>query len=55
MFDLFLFRLVAQGEEPPYTGGGRVFSFKATIGLLATRRRLGRRGDSPALHSAFVV
>jgi len=32
----FIFRLVAQGEEPPDTGGGRVFSFDATFGLLAT-------------------
>jgi len=31
-------------EEPPDTGGGRVFSLDAALGLLATRRRLGRRG-----------
>jgi len=37
-------RLSAQEEEPPETGGGRVFSLDATSGLLATRRRLGRRG-----------
>jgi len=35
--------------------GGRVFSLDATFGLLATRRRLGRRGDSSAIRSAFVV
>jgi len=35
------FRLVAfKGEEPPDTGGGRVFSLDAALGLLATRRRL---------------
>jgi len=27
-------------KEPPDTGGGPVFSFDATSGLLATRRRL---------------
>jgi len=51
------FRLVAQvlkGEEPPDTGGGRVFSLDAALGLLATRRRLGRRGDFFAMRSAFV-
>jgi len=42
-------------KEPPDTGGGRVFSLDATFGLLATRRRLERRGDSSALRSAFVV
>ena len=42
-------------EEPPDTGGGRVFSLDATFGLLATRRRLGRRRDSSALRSALVV
>jgi len=31
------------------------FSLNAALGLLATRRRLGRRGDSFALRSAFVV
>jgi len=46
---------VAQGEEPPDTGGGRVFSLGATFGLLATRRLMGRRRDSFAMHSAFVV
>jgi len=40
------FRHFAQGEEPPDTGGGRFFSFDATLGLLATRWRLWRRGDS---------
>jgi len=44
-----------QGEEPPDTGGGRVFSLDATSDLLATRRRLGRRGGSCALRAAFVV
>jgi len=44
-----------QGEEPPYTGGGRGFSLDAALGLLATRQRLGRRGDSSAMRSAFVV
>jgi len=46
-----------KGEEPPDTGGGRVFSLDAALGLLATRRRLrlGRRGDSSATRSAFVV
>ena len=40
----------------PSTGGGRrSFSLDAALGLLATRRRLGRRGDSFALRSAFVV
>jgi len=47
---------IFQGEEPLDTGGGRVFfSLDASSGLLATRRRLGRRGDSSALRSAFVV
>ena len=31
------------------------FSLDATLGLLATRWRLGRRGDSSAMRSAFVV
>jgi len=31
------------------------FSLDATSGLLATRRRLGRQGDSSAMRSAFVV
>jgi len=31
------------------------FSLDASSGLLATRRRLGRWGDSSALRSAFVV
>jgi len=45
-----------KGEEPLDTGGGRVFfSLDASSGLLATRRRLGHRGDSSALRSAFVV
>jgi len=43
------------GEEPPDTGGGQVFSLDATLGLLATRRRLGRWGDSSAMRSAFVA
>jgi len=34
---------------------GFFFSLNASSGLLATRRRLGRRGDSAALRSAFVV
>jgi len=42
-------------KEPPDTGGGRVFSFDASFGLLATRRRLRRRGCSCVLGSAFVV
>jgi len=37
------------------TGGGRVFSLDAALCLLATRRRLGRRGDSFALRSAVAV
>jgi hypothetical protein len=32
------FRHFALGEEPPDTGGGRVFSFDASFGLLANRR-----------------
>jgi len=45
-----------QGEEPLDTGGGPVFfSLDASSGLLATRRRLGRWGDSFAMRSAFVV
>jgi len=44
-----------KGEEPPDTGGGRVFSLDAALGLLAARRRLGRRGDSSAMRSDFVV
>jgi len=35
--------------------GGRVVSLDANFGLLATRRRLGRPGDSSALRSAFVM
>jgi len=31
------------------------FSLDATLGLLATRRRLGRLGDFSAMRSAFVV
>ena len=31
------------------------FSLDASSGLLATRRRLGRRGDSSAMRSAFVA
>jgi len=31
------------------------FSLDATLGLLATRRRLGRQGDPSAMRSAFVV
>jgi len=31
----FSFFDIAQGEEPPDTGGGRVFSFDASFGLLA--------------------
>ena len=45
----------AQGGDPPDTGGGRLFFSLATFGLLATRRRLRRRGDSWAQRSAFVV
>ena len=48
-------RLFAQGEEPPNTGGGRVFSLDATSGLLDTRWRLWRRGGSSALRSACVM
>ena len=44
--DIFFFDSLLKGEEPPDTGGGRVFSLDAALGLLATRRRLGRRGDS---------
>jgi len=44
-----------KGEEPPDTGGGRVFSLDTALGLLATRRRLVRRGDASAMRSAFVV
>jgi len=51
----YVFRLFAEGEEPPDTGGGRVFSFDATFGLLATRWRLWRRSGSSVLRSAFVV
>jgi len=52
------FRLVAQGSREknlliPAAAGS--FSLDATLGLLATRRRLGRRGDSSAMRSAFVV
>ena len=57
--DIFFFDSLLKGEEPLDPGGGRVFlspSIDATLlGLLATRRRLGRRGDSSALRSAFVV
>ena len=50
------FRLVAQKEEePPDIGGGWVFSLDAALGLLATRWRLGCRGDSSAMRSALVV
>jgi len=49
------FRHSAQGEEPLNTGGGRVFSFDATVGLLATRWRLWDRGESWILRLAFVV
>jgi len=42
-------------KQTPDTGGGRVFSLDAALGLLATRRRLGRRGDFFAMRSAFVV
>ena len=34
---------------------GFFFSLDASSGILATRRRLGRRGDSSTLRSAFVV
>jgi len=44
-----------KGEEPPDTGGGRVFSLDASSGLLAMRWRLWRRSGSSALRSAFVV
>jgi len=54
--DIYFFDSLPKGEEPPDTGGGRVFSLDATSGLLATRRRLGLggarrgagRGDSSA-------
>ena len=50
-------RLVAQAREKnlliPAVAGS--FSLDASLGLLATRRRLGRRGDSSAMRSAFVV
>ena len=49
------FRLFAEREEPLDTGGGRVFSLDASFGLLATRWRLWRRGDSWALRSACGV
>jgi len=52
---LFFSDFFAKGEEPPDTGGGRVFSLDATYGLLATRRRLWRRGGFSALRSAFVL
>jgi len=42
----YINRHFAQGEEPPGTGGGRVFSFDANFGLLATRWRRWRRCDS---------
>jgi len=44
-----------QGEEPLDTGAAVFFfSLDASSGLLATRRRLGRWGDSSAMRSAFV-
>ena len=43
------------GEEPPATGSGRVFSFDASSDLLATRWRLWRQCDSSALRPAFVA
>ena len=43
-----------QEEEPPDTGGGRVFSFDATSGLLATASA-SALALSSALGSAFVV
>jgi len=46
---------VPLGLKNTDTGGGRVFSLDAALGLLATRRRLGRRGDFSAMRSAFVV
>jgi len=49
------FDSLLKGGEPPDTGGGRVFSLDAALGLLALRRRLGRRGDYSAMRSAFVV
>jgi len=48
-------KLVAEGEEPPDTGGGRVFSLDATSGLMSTRWRLWRQSGSSALRSAFGV
>jgi len=50
------FDSLLKGEEPPLipAAAGSV-SLDATLGLLATRRRLGRRGDSSIMRSAFVV
>jgi len=42
-------------KTPPTPGAAGSFSLDAALGLLATRRRLGRRGDSPAMRSAFVL
>jgi len=42
----FSLKVPQKREEPPDTGGGRIFSLDATFGLLATRWRLWRRGDS---------
>jgi len=44
-----------EGDEPLDTGGGRVFSFDASSGLLATRWRHRRQSGSSALRSAYVV
>jgi len=52
--DIFSFDSLLKGEEPPDTGGGRGFSLDATLGLMATRRRLGHWNDSSAMRSAFV-
>jgi len=50
------FDSLLKGEEPPHIpAAAGSFSLDATSGLLATRRRLGRRGDSSAMRSAFVV
>jgi len=37
---VILFSRTFEGEQPLDTGGGRVFSVDATLGLLATRWRL---------------
>ena len=46
------FDSLLKGEEPPIIpAAAGSFSLDATLGLLATRRRLGRRGDSSAMRS----